>query len=238
MVKKIAIILIIITTIIAGALFWLRNNLDGLVRAAIETYGSEMTRADVSVGSVSIDIANGECVIRSFVVGNPQGFSSPYAFKVDEFKLGLDPTTIAEDVILVKTIAIQSPEVFYEKGERMTNFDAIQKNIAEYVGPSEQASSEEGKKLIVDEFKMHGAKVQASAPFITGKPVMVNLPDMKMRNLGKAEGGLTAGELGQRIASAMQKQLVRAVNFDKLAKAAQSIGAAAGGAVDKIKSLF
>lgn len=238
MMKKIGIVLIIVTAIIAGALYWLRNNLDGLVRDAIETYGSEMTKANVSVGSVSIDIANGECIIRNFVVGNPQGFRSPHAFKVDELQLVLDPRTIADDVILVKKILIQSPEVIYEKGERMTNFDAIQENINEYLGPSEQASSDEGKKLIVDEFKMRGAKVQASAPFIAGDPVMADLPDLNMRNLGKAEGGLTAGELGQRIASAMQKQLVKAVNFDKLAKAAQSIGEAAGGAVDKIKSLF
>lgn len=238
MLKKIGIVLIIVTAIIAGALYWLRDNLDGLVRDAIETYGSAMTKASVKVGSVHIDIANGECIIRNFIVGNPQGFNSPHAFKVDELQLVLDPRTITDEVILIKKIGIQSPEVIYEKGERMTNFDAIQKNIAEYSGPSQQQSSEQEKKLIVDEFKMHGSKVQASAPFMVGEPVMADLPDLNLRNLGKAEGGLTAGQLGQRIASAMQKQLVKVVSFDKLAKAAQSIGEATGGAVDKIKNLF
>lgn len=237
MMKKIGIALMIVIVLIAGSLLWLRDNLDGLLRDAIEDYGSAMTKAKVSVGSVSIDIANGACVIREFEVGNPQGFSSPYAFKVNEFTLALDPATITENVILVKKIAIQSPEVIYEKGERITNFDVIQKNIADYVGPSEQSSSE-GKKLIVEEFKMRGAKAQASAPFMDGEMVMVDLPNLSMRNIGKAEGGVTAGELGQRIAASMQKQLIKAVNFDKLAKAAQSIGEAAGGAVDKIKGLF
>jgi len=72
--------------------------------------------------------------------------------------------------------------------------------------------------------------------------VTVALPNLTKRNIGKAEGGITPGELGQRIAGAIEKQLLTAVSFDKLGKAAQqagdAIGGAAGGAMDGIKSLF
>jgi uncharacterized protein involved in outer membrane biogenesis len=241
MMKKIGIALVIVIALIAGSLLWLRDNLDGLVRDAIEDYGSAMTKAKVSVGSVSIDVANGACVIREFEVGNPQGFSTPYAFRVNELTLALDPASLTENAILVKKIEIQSPEVIYEKGERITNFDAIQKNIADYLGPSEQSSSD-GKRLMVEEFKMQNAKAYASAAFMDGKTVDVDLPDLIMRDVGKKEGGITPGELGQRIADAMKKQLTGAISFDKLGKAAQrageAIGEAASGAADKIKSLF
>ncbi len=239
--KKIGIALFIFIAIVAGALFWLRNNLDGLVRDAIAKYGSEMTQAKVSVGSVKIDAVNGEGVISDFVVGNPNGFNTPYALRVKEFTVALDPASITGDVITVKKIAIIAPEVIYEKGDSKTNFDVIQKNIADYVGPSDNASSQ-GKKLIVEEFKMRDSKAQAAAPFMNGETVAVDLPPLTMRNIGKAEGGITPGELGQRIAGAMKKQLTKAVSFDKLGKAAQqageTIGKAAGGAADKIKSLF
>jgi len=239
--KKIGIGLIILMAIIAGALYWLRDNLDGLVRTAIIEYGSAMTQAKVSVGSVKIDAVNGECVISDFVVGNPKGFKTPYAFKVDQFALALDPASITDHVIVVRKIAIIAPEVIYEKGDHMTNFDAIQKNIADYVGPSSQESSP-GKKLIVEEFIMHDSRAQATAAFMEDKTVTTELPDLTMRNIGKAEGGITSGELGQRIANAMEKQLLKAVSFDKLGKAAQQAGAAigdvAGGAADKIKGLF
>jgi len=228
--KKIGIGLVIFMTIIAGALFWLRDNLNGLVRDAIVEYGSEMTQAKVSVGSVRIDAVKGECVISDFVVGNPKGFKTPYAFKVDEFTVALDPASIANDVIIIREIAIISPEVIYEKGDRMTNFDAIQKNIADYIGPSDSEPSA-GKKLIVEELKMRDSKAQATAAFMDGETMTVALPNLTKRNIGKAEGGITPGELGQRIAGAMEKQLLKAVSFDKL-------GDVAGGAMDQIKSLF
>lgn len=239
--KKVGIALIVFIAVVAGALYWLRNNLDNLVRDAIVKYGSEMTQAKVSVGSVKIDAVNGEGIISDFEIGNPQGFKTPYAFKVKEFTVAIDPTTLTGNVITIKKIAIIAPDVIYEKGDSMTNFDAIQKNIADYLGPSEQSSSE-GKKLIVDEFKLRNAKAQAAAAFMDGKTVDVDLPDLTMRNIGKKEGGITPGELGQRIAGAMKKQLTGAISFDKLGKAAQqageAIGEAAGSAADKIKSLF
>jgi hypothetical protein len=239
--KKIAIGLVVLISIIATALFWLRNNLDGLVRAAIVEYGSEMTQAKVSVGNVKIDAINGECVISNFVVGNPKGFKTPYAFKVDEFTVALDPASITEEVIRIRKIAIIAPEVIYEKGTRMTNFDAIQKNIEDYVGPSDSEPTP-GKKLIVEEFKLLDSKAQATAAFMGGETVTVALPNLTKRNIGKAEGGIPPGELGQRIAEAMEKQLLKAVSFDKLSKTAQqagnAIGNAAGGAVNQLKSFF
>jgi hypothetical protein len=239
--KKIGLGLLVLFVIIAGALFWLRDNLDGLVRDAIVEYGSEMTQAKVSVGNVKIDAVNGECVISNFVVGNPTGFKTPYAFKVDEFTVALDPASITDDVITVRKIAIIAPEVIYEKGARMTNFDAIQKNIAEYLGPSDSEPAP-GKKLIVEEFKMLDSKAQATAEFMDGETVTVALPNLTKRNIGKAEGGITPGELGQRIAGAMERQLLKAVSFDQLGKAARqaggAIGDAAGDAMDGLKSLF
>lgn len=239
--KKVGIALIVIIAVIAGALYWLRSNLDGLVRDAIVKYGSEMTQAKVSVGSVKIDAVNGEGIISDFEIGNPQGFKTPYAFKVKEFTVAIDPTTLTGNVITVKKIAIVAPDVIYEKGDSMTNFDAIQKNIADYLGPSQQASSE-GRKLIVEEFKLRDAKAQAAAAFMDGKTVDVDLPDLTMRNIGKKEGGISPGELGQRIAGAMKKQLAGAISFDKLGKAAQQAGEAIGGAAndaaEKIKNLF
>lgn len=69
--KKVGIALVVFIAVVAGALYWLRNNLDSLVRDAIAKYGSEMTQAKVSVGSVKIDAVNGEGIISDFEIGNP-----------------------------------------------------------------------------------------------------------------------------------------------------------------------
>ena len=63
----------------------------------------------------------------------------------------------------------------------------------------------------------------------------MTLPDLQLRDVGKAEGGLTPAQLGQRIAAAMEKRLTAAVSFDKLL---QSVGGALNRAGDALQGLF
>lgn len=57
------------------------------------------------------------------------------------------------------------------------------------------------------------------------------LPDITLREVGKAKGGLTPGELGNEIANAIKGRLATAVNFDALGKSAGKALERAGGAV-------
>ena len=219
--------------LVAGGAFWLLGNLDGLVQSAIRKYGSAMTGATVQVATVKLKAADGHGVLKGLVVGNPSGFKTPYAVKADTIELEVDVASLTKEVVLVKKIAVIAPEVIYEKGDAMTNFDAIQKNIAQYLGPS--TSSGPGKKLIVQEFVIRGAKAQASAAFMDGKTVTVALPDIQLRDLGKAKGGITPGELGLEITNAVEKRLTSAVSFDKLMN---SMGGALDKAGNAIKGFF
>jgi hypothetical protein len=220
----IALAVAILVTVI-GAVFWLRGNLDGLVKNAIQDYGTAMTQATVSVGAVQIQPTDGR--------GNPKGYKTPHALKVGEIEVAIDIASVAKDVVVIRKIAIVAPDVIYEKGEVMTNFDAIQKHIAEYLGPGEK--KEGGKKLIVEELTIRNAKAQASAAFMDGKTVTVALPDITLRDIGKAKGGVTPAELGNEIAKAIKGKLSAAVSFDALAKSA---GKALDKAGSAIKGLF
>ena len=79
------------------------------------------------------------------------------------------------------------------------------------------------------------ARAQASAAFTGGKTVSVTLPDITLKNIGKAKGGITPGELGQHVAGALKAKLAASVNFDKLL---QSGSGAAGKAGTAVKGLF
>ena len=218
---------------IIGGAFWLRGNLDGLVQSAIAKYGSAMTGATVKVEGVNIKTTDGQGTLTGLLVGNPAGFKTPFAVKVDTIELEVDVASLTKEVVLVKKIAVIAPEVIYEKGDAMTNFDAIQANIATYLGPS--TNSGPGKKLIVQELTIRGAKAQASAAFMDGKTVSVPLPDITLRDLGKAKGGITPGELGLEITNALEKRLTSAVSFDKLLN---SMGSALDKAGNAIKGIF
>ena len=231
--KALITIVTLILLLIVGGAFWLRGNLDGLVQSAMAKYGSAMTGATVKVAGVNIKTTAGQGTLTGLLVGNPAGFKTPFAVKVDTIELEVDVASLTKEVVLVKKIAVIAPEVIYEKGDAMTNFDAIQANIATYMGPS--TNSGPGKKLIVQELTIRSAKAQASAAFMDGKTVSVPLPDITLRDLGKAKGGITPGELGLEITNALEKRLTSAVSFDKLLN---SMGNALDKAGDAIKGIF
>ncbi len=233
--KKLAIVLVVLAVVAGGAVFWLNRNIDGLVQAAIEKYGSEMTRAKVSVASVEIKPADGRGVIRGLTIGNPAGFKTGHALKVAEIEVAIDIASLTGNVITIRKIGVIAPDIIYEKGEAMTNFDAIQKNIADYLGPADKAKEQGGKKLIVEELVIANPKAQASAAFMNGKTVEVKLSTISLRNLGKAKGGVTPGELGQEIAGAIKARLTAGISFDGLMKSMGGVLDKAGGAV---KGLF
>ena len=231
--KILAAVLFALVAIIGAAVFWLSGNLDSLLKTAIGDYGSAMTQAKVSVDTVKIAAADGKGTISNLLIGNPAGFKTAHAIKVGQIDVDIDIASVTRDVIIIRRIAINAPDVVYEKGDSMTNFDAIQKHIASYLGPAD--SKKEGKKLIVEELTIRDASAQASAAFMNGKTVNVPLPDITLKNLGKARGGISPGELGQEIAGALKARLSAAVSFDRLMK---STGEALEKAGSAVKGLF
>lgn len=232
MIKKLLIAVAVAALLLAGAMLFLRGSLDGLVKSGIEHYGSAMTGASVKVGKVEIRTADGQCIISNMEIGNPAGFKTSHALKVDRIDVAVDMSTLTNEAVVIRKIVIAAPDVIYEKGDALTNFDVIQNNIANYLGPSKQEEKNTGgKKLIVEQFLIRDAKAQASAPILAGKTVAVPLPDITLKDIGKAKGGVTPGELGQVIANALKKKLTAGFSFDSLTAAAGKVGSA-------IKGLF
>jgi len=231
--KKLAAVVLVLVAIAGGALFWLSGNIDGLIKDAIANYGSAMTQAKVSVGAVKVAPADGKGTVSNLVVGNPAGFKTAHALKVARIDVDIDIASVAKDVIVIRNIAVVAPDVIYEKGDAMTNFDAIQKNIAAYLGPGDGKTS--GKKLIVEQLTIRDAKAQASAAFMSGKTISVPLPDITLKNIGRAKGGITPGELGQEVVGALKAKLTGAVSFERLMKSTGEVLEKAGSA---IKGLF
>ena len=212
--KKLSAAVLVLVAIAGAGLFWLSGSLDGLIKSAVASYGNAMTKAEVNVGAVKIAPADGKGTISDLLIGNPPGFKTAHAMKVGRIDLEVDLTSIPKDVIVVRRIAIQ-------------------KNIASYLGPSD--SKKDGKKLIVEELTIRDARAQASAAFLNGKTISIPLPDITLKNLGKAKGGISPGELGQEVAGALKAKLTGAVSFDRLMKSTGEVLESAGG---KLKGLL
>ena len=217
--KKILLPLLIITLLSFSALYRVADSLDEIVADAIAHHGTVMTQARIGVESVDIAPKNGKGIISGLLVGNPKGFKTPYALRVKRIDLDIDLATIDKDVTVVRLLIIDKPDVIYENDDTQTNFDALQKNIGAYLGPARKNKRGE-TLLIVEELTICNANARASAPFMGGKTISIALPDIVLKNVGKAQGGITPAELGQEIASAMRAKLSVAGNFERLKKSA------------------
>jgi hypothetical protein len=218
--------------LLIGAAWWLHGNLDAIVKRAIDHYGTQMTQARVSVDSVSLRTTDGVGVVRGLVIGNPSGFRSPHAIKVNLIEFAVDVRTLADPVIHIHRIVIESPDVNYEKGEAMTNFDAIQRNIGRTISSGaddrQRTSSAPPRKLIVDELVIRNARAHATSPALLGQSISANLPDVSMRDIGKKEGGITPAQLGERVSRVISQRLVASLAFERAFK---SLG-------DTVKGIF
>lgn len=221
----------LVLLVFGGAGWWLYGNLDAVVKRAITHYGSQMTQASVTVDAVELRSADGGGTVRGLVVGNPAGFSSSHALKVAVIEVAVDLRTVRDPVVVIKCIVIESPDLIYEKGAAMTNFEAIQKNIAGALGTRKaggEGTVSTPRKLIVDTLIIRNPHARATAPVLAGKTISATLPDIELHDVGRAEGGITPAQLGEIVARTLSQRLAASLGFDRLLK---SLG-------DRIKGLL
>lgn len=218
--------LALVAMLVIGVAWWLHRGLDSIVQRAIGHYGSQMTGSRVAVDAVELRAVDGRGVIRGLVVGNPAGFRAPHAIKVGVIDVSLDARTIADPVVVIRRIVIESPDVIYEKGESQTNFEAIQQHIAQALGTSANrsdsgtgtGSSSKSRRLIVQELVIRNARAQATAAGLAGQSISTTLPDITLRDIGREQGGVTPAQLGQIVTKALTQRLVASLGFERAFK--------------------
>jgi hypothetical protein len=220
---------VVVTLAAAGAAWWLYASRNQLLKAAIEKFGPEITGVAVSVRGVDLEPVEGRGAIRGLRLGNPKGFAAPDALRLGEMRLALDPATLTKDVIHVREIVLQSPEITYERGGGATNLQAIQKNVDDYVAQHGGGQKDAGpkKKFVVENLYVRDAKVHF------GTTATLPLPDLHLRDVGKKTNGATAGEVVKECWSAILREAT-----DLAGRAGAAIKEGVGGAVEGVKKLF
>jgi len=186
------------------------SNLDSLVKTAVETFGSDITGARVTLSKVEISTTDGKGKLTGLTLGNPKGFETSHAVKVGAASVQIDVATITKDTVVIKEVRITAPDVIFEHGGGGSNFDAIQKNVEKFTGSSGGGTggktsdkSGDGPKLIIENFIITGGTVNVSASVLAGKRVTVPLPNIHLRDIGKKSKGATAGEVAEQVLAAI-----------------------------------
>ena len=236
------------------------SGLDGIIKASVEDVGSKMTKTEVKLDNVSTSLTEGSASLSGLMFGNPFGFNTPHAFKLDSISVKIDTATITDETILINEINIDTPDVIAEfqkfsfnpqkasasiqEALKTSNFIAIQKNVEAAVaakggGGSVDDGGEkgEGPKLIIEKFSMSNVKVRAVSQ--SGLKLDQSMPPISIavNNIGKKQGGMTAEQLAGVLVSKVQDAVIKAITADltKLATDVfKSVGGAAGNAMQEV----
>lgn len=239
--KKVLVVLAVLAVVAAGAAFWAYHSVDLIVKVALEHFGPDVTGVAITVGEVRISPRDGRGSLKGVEIANPAGFTSPRAARLGEMSVAIDPATLGGPVILIREIKVESASISYERGNRTTNLDTIQKSIEGYIkrsaGGQESGVSSFGgakRKFIIERLGIRGAKVTMTNPALKGQGITFDLPDIELRDMGKRQNGITASEAANIVAGTLIARITQRVltSVDLLRKGGVE------GAVDALKGLL
>jgi len=247
---------VIVVLLIIVALTMIGVYLNSIIKAGVEAVGPKITGTTVKLDAVDLFPFSGQGRLKGLVVGNPPGFQAERAFKLADAKVKVDLKSALSDKLIIEEILIDGPEITYEGGPSGSNISKIQENVAAFgksVAPKEAAESKSQrrdptqKKVQINHFIVKNAQLNASTSMLKGKTLMIPMPDIHLKDIGKDSGGVTVQTAAAEIFAAVNKSVVQSVAssgklLEKAAEAAgeaaKNIGGEAGKTIEGIKRLF
>lgn len=203
--------------ILIAAVVYILSSLDSIVAAAIEKYGSQVTRTPVSVSALKIDLKGGAAGMSQLSVGNPDGFSAANIFTLGGISTKLDVNSVGKDPIIIDEIRIDKPAVFYEINKAgKSNIKELEKNIAQSTGgggkAADDSSASAGPKVVIRKLIIEGGKIDAKVAALGNKSHTAELSRIQLNNIGDpASGGTTGAEVTRQVMDAIIAKVVPAV---------------------------
>lgn len=215
--------------------------LGAIAENVVEAYGPKLTGAPVKVGSIVLSPFSGRARVTKLVIGNPAGFHSDSAFRLEDVQVRVDLKSLrGGGPLVIHEILVDGPQITFEAGSGGSNLSRIQKNIESYSPSSPKEKDGAQRKVEIGLVRVTGGKVTALFPQLRQPPVERALPDIELRDIGKKGEGATAAEAGRRIMAELTEAAIRASGGveELMRRGASSLGGDAGKAVDKVRGLL
>lgn len=219
--------IVIVLVVLIGAGLWFGwSQLGNLVKFGIEQGTPPVVKTSVSVEKVKLSPFSGSGVIEGFQIGNPQGFTGPYAVRIGRTEVAVDTNSVNGDKVVIQHIRITDPEINLEAGLGGTNLKHIADNAMSFVSqqtapagnaaptaaaPPADSKPKKSVKLQVNELLITGAKLSASAAgVVPGADARITLPEIRLSNLGTGAAGITPAELTALVLRQLNTEAVKA----------------------------
>ena len=175
-----------------------------LIKSAVNTAGPAALGVPVTLKDATFLPLQGKVRLKGLHVGNPEGFKTDGLFDLGEVAVDLDTGSLLSDKIVINRILIKDPSITFERGLRDSNLGALMKGLEKEGGePSgeakeekaEAAPAEGGKKVVIKDITIEGAKVNMSVTLAQGLAATLPLPTIQLKDVGEEKEGASLPEV-------------------------------------------
>lgn len=197
MLRWLGIIVGVLLLLVVAAAVVVQQQLDGWIRDAVVSYGSEYTGVEVELDSVSLSLWGGRGELRGLSVGNPEGFDGDHAIRVGRIAFEVRHRSLFADPIVIDRIEIEAAEVNAETRQlRDTNLQVIQRHVRDMT-PEADPEAAPGRQLIIDRLELTDTRTSVTAAPLGA--VSVRVPDLTLTEVGRRSNGASIGEVIEQV---------------------------------------
>jgi len=178
-------------------------NAGDIVKQLIEDVGSKELGASVTVGFVDLSLEGGE--ISGFQIGNPNGFDTPFAIRVETATVALDTAASGNGLVVIKQVLVDGAKVNAEIKGKNSNRQALM----DHLGTSETVEEDpaDATKVIIDRFDFTNAQTTVLSDVLGEKEIKV--PDLHLTDIGRKDSGATSSEVLKQLMQPLLNSIIR-----------------------------
>jgi hypothetical protein len=217
-------------------------NLGTIVKTAVNTYGPEITKTQMRVEKADVSVFQAQAGLENFVLGNPEGFSSPHAITVGSILIDVDESTLTKDTVIIDRIEVIAPEITYEIKGTTDNFRTMIDNMKKPEKPGKKdgeksAEKKDGKKVIIRNLILKNIKVKTSADIAGGDIATTTISEIHLKNIGEKQNGVDMAEAVLTVLNELYSQVISADTLNLLKKGFEGLDDELDGVKDEMEAL-
>ncbi len=184
-----------IVLLIAAVIFYI----DWIASEAIERGGTAALGLETRVRLVRLGLLASELTLSGLTVANPEGFEASHLLKLERGELAVDLSELRADPIVISRIVLSGIELNLERKRGRTNYGVLLDNLSrsESEPSTSKAEDEAGAGLVIREVLIRDVTARGQLISLQGErtKLEVNVPEIRMRDLGSGESGMSMTQL-------------------------------------------
>ncbi|QLE83684.1 AsmA family protein [Shewanella sp. Scap07] len=224
--KAIVAVLIALLLLLGVVVYWVLNNLNGIVQTQVEKQGTRLLQTPVTLASVDLQMLKGFGALEGFAVQNPKGFSDNAALAFQQIKLDIETSNFSTQEVLINQVLISGPSVRFElAADGSNNLQVLKNNLAQQLQsspsstqqaepasqsepPSPSESSGKEALIAVKQVKVEGVSLTVDLTAVGQQSYQVTLPTFMADAVGFPHG-LPADQVGAAIVQSMLDNMIK-----------------------------